>query len=113
MAGSFGFWRKAPCPFASGPEIEENKRALRERISVPGSSLEADFAGAVIPIMLKRLGHDPAQLSSIILTTATDTADFFSFLIGELPARWRTDAGSAIFLSLNLRKPRQISVIKK
>ncbi|HUG99546.1 MAG TPA: magnesium transporter [Gammaproteobacteria bacterium] len=40
----------------------------------------AGFAGALVPIMLTRLGQDPAQSSSIILTTVTDVAGFFSFL---------------------------------
>ncbi len=42
--------------------------------------ISAGFAGAVVPIALKRLGQDPAQSSSIILTTVTDIAGFFSFL---------------------------------
>ncbi|MEX0824324.1 MAG: magnesium transporter [Woeseia sp.] len=40
----------------------------------------AGFAGAVVPIVLTRLGQDPAQSSSIVLTTVTDVAGFFSFL---------------------------------
>jgi magnesium transporter len=40
----------------------------------------AGFAGAVIPMLLTALGQDPAQSSSIILTTVTDVAGFFSFL---------------------------------
>ncbi len=40
----------------------------------------AGFAGAVVPVALKRLGQDPAQSSSIVLTTVTDVAGFFSFL---------------------------------
>jgi len=40
----------------------------------------AGFAGAVVPITLVRLGQDPAQSSSIVLTTVTDIAGFFSFL---------------------------------
>ena len=40
----------------------------------------AGLAGAIVPIVLKRLGQDPAQSSSIILTTVTDVAGFFSFL---------------------------------
>jgi magnesium transporter len=40
----------------------------------------AGFTGAIVPITLKRLGQDPAQSSSIILTTVTDVAGFFSFL---------------------------------
>ncbi len=42
--------------------------------------IAAGFAGAVVPIVLKRLGQDPAQSSSIVLTTITDIAGFFSFL---------------------------------
>jgi magnesium transporter len=40
----------------------------------------AGFAGAVVPMALTRLGQDPAQSSSIVLTTITDIAGFFSFL---------------------------------
>lgn len=40
----------------------------------------AGFAGAVVPMALTRMGQDPAQSSSIILTTVTDVAGFFSFL---------------------------------
>jgi magnesium transporter len=42
--------------------------------------IAAGFAGAVVPIGLTRVGQDPAQSSSIILTTVTDIAGFFSFL---------------------------------
>ncbi|HSN70862.1 MAG TPA: magnesium transporter [Steroidobacteraceae bacterium] len=42
--------------------------------------LAAGLAGAIVPIVLRRLGQDPAQSSSIILTTVTDVAGFFSFL---------------------------------
>ena len=40
----------------------------------------AGLAGSLVPIALVRLGQDPAQSSSIILTTVTDIAGFFSFL---------------------------------
>ncbi len=40
----------------------------------------AGTAGAAIPLLLDRLGQDPAQSSSIVLTTVTDIAGFFSFL---------------------------------
>ncbi len=40
----------------------------------------AGFAGAVVPIVLVRMGQDPAQASSIILTTVTDVVGFFAFL---------------------------------
>lgn len=40
----------------------------------------AGIAGALVPIGLQKLGQDPAQSSSIILTTVTDVAGFMSFL---------------------------------
>lgn len=40
----------------------------------------AALAGAVIPLVLKALGRDPAQSSSIFLTTVTDIVGFASFL---------------------------------
>ncbi|MGR8947187.1 MAG: magnesium transporter [Gammaproteobacteria bacterium] len=40
----------------------------------------AGASGAAIPLLLNRLGQDPAQSSSILLTTVTDVAGFFSFL---------------------------------
>jgi magnesium transporter len=40
----------------------------------------AGIAGALVPIALSRFGMDPAQSSSIVLTTVTDIAGFFSFL---------------------------------
>ena len=54
--------------------------------SVMGLALGVDmilgaFAGASIPLLLKELGRDPAQASSIFLTTITDSMGFF-FLLG-------------------------------
>lgn len=40
----------------------------------------AGFAGAIVPIILVRLRQDPAQASTIILTTVTDVTGFFTFL---------------------------------
>ena len=40
----------------------------------------AGLSGAAIPLVLTRLGQDPAQSASIILTTVTDIVGFFSFL---------------------------------
>ncbi len=40
----------------------------------------AGFAGAVVPVTLVKLKQDPAQSSSIVLTTITDVAGFFAFL---------------------------------
>lgn len=44
------------------------------------SMLAAGIAGALVPLVLTRAGQDPATASSIILTTITDVAGFFSFL---------------------------------
>lgn len=44
------------------------------------SMIAAGFAGALVPILLRRFGQDPASSSSIILTTVTDVVGFFSFL---------------------------------
>lgn len=49
-------------------------------LSMVLAMIAAGFAGAVVPIALRRLGQDPATSSSIILTTVTDIAGFFSFL---------------------------------
>jgi len=49
-------------------------------ISMVLSMVAAGIAGALVPIGLKRVGQDPATSSSIILTTVTDIAGFFSFL---------------------------------
>ena len=40
----------------------------------------AGVAGALVPIVLSAVGQDPAQSSSIVLTTVTDIAGFLSFL---------------------------------
>jgi magnesium transporter len=44
------------------------------------SMAAAGLAGALIPIVLTVSGQDPAQASSIILTTVTDVVGFLSFL---------------------------------
>jgi len=40
----------------------------------------AAFSGAIIPVVLSSMGQDPAQSSSIILTTVTDVVGFLAFL---------------------------------
>ncbi|MEO6596176.1 MAG: magnesium transporter, partial [Planctomycetota bacterium] len=42
--------------------------------------LAAGLAGAAIPILMRALRLDPAQSSSIVLTTVTDVVGFFAFL---------------------------------
>ena len=49
-------------------------------VSMVLSVIIAGLAGAAIPIVLRALGQDPAQSSSIILTTVTDVVAFLSFL---------------------------------
>jgi magnesium transporter len=44
------------------------------------SMIAAGISGALVPIVLIRLGQDPATAASIILTTVTDVAGFFAFL---------------------------------
>jgi magnesium transporter len=53
--------------------------------AVMSTALLADMvlgavAGGSIPLILRRLGRDPAHASSIFLTTVTDSAGFFFFL---------------------------------
>ena len=49
-------------------------------ISMVMSMTIAGLAGALVPIILSAIGQDPAQSSSIVLTTVTDVAGFLSFL---------------------------------
>ena len=49
-------------------------------ISMVLSMVIAGLSGAAIPLALTKLRQDPAQSSSIVLTTVTDVAGFFSFL---------------------------------
>jgi len=44
------------------------------------SMLAAGLAGALVPVLLRRFGQDPALASSLILTTVTDVVGFASFL---------------------------------
>ncbi len=54
--------------------------ALVIGLAMVASMTVAGIAGAFIPIMMSRLGQDPATSSTIVLTTVTDVAGFFSFL---------------------------------
>jgi magnesium transporter len=42
--------------------------------------ITAAFAGALIPLMLRKLGTDPALGGGVVLTTVTDIIGFFAFL---------------------------------
>jgi magnesium transporter len=54
--------------------------ALVIGLSMVASMAIAGLSGAAIPLLLTALRQDPAQSSSIVLTTVTDVAGFFSFL---------------------------------
>lgn len=45
-----------------------------------GSMVIASISGASVPMVLSSLGLDPAQASSVVLTTVTDCGGFLSFL---------------------------------
>ncbi|MEP6510726.1 MAG: magnesium transporter [Dokdonella sp.] len=49
-------------------------------LAMAGSCAVSGFAGAAVPLGLKRLGADPATASSIFLTTATDVVSMGLFL---------------------------------
>ena len=42
--------------------------------------LAATFSGALLPLLLQRLGIDPALAGGVILTTVTDVVGFLAFL---------------------------------
>jgi len=54
--------------------------ALVIGIAMIMSMIIASICGAMVPIVLKAVGQDPATSSSIVLTTFTDCGGFLSFL---------------------------------
>jgi magnesium transporter len=61
-------------------EAEPFLLAFTVLIAMVGSCTIAGFAGALIPLALKRAGADPATASGIFLTTASDIASMGMFL---------------------------------
>lgn len=49
-------------------------------LAMTGNLVIAGFTGAGIPLILKRVGIDPAVASSIIITTFTDVFGFLLLL---------------------------------
>ena len=49
-------------------------------VAMTGSCVVSGMAGAVVPMILRRVGADPATASSIFLTTATDVVSMGTFL---------------------------------
>lgn len=54
--------------------------ALVIAIAMVTAMVMAGISGALVPMVLSRLGQDPATASSIILTTVTDVSGFLVFL---------------------------------
>jgi magnesium transporter len=49
-------------------------------VAILGNLLVAAISGALIPLILKKMGADPALAGSVVLTTVTDVFGFFAFL---------------------------------
>ena len=49
-------------------------------VAMTGNMMVAGTFGFLVPVILKKLGIDPAVSSSIFVTTATDVLGFFIFL---------------------------------
>ena len=49
-------------------------------IAMLGNMLVAGLAGAGVPLLLRRLGMDPAVSSAVFVTTFTDVIGFLLFL---------------------------------
>lgn len=64
--------------------MQKNEKALMLSVVVflamVGSCIISGVSGALVPLILKRLGADPATASSIFLTTATDVVSMGLFL---------------------------------
>ena len=60
--------------------IDNGGMALVIGLSMVINMVAAAFSGAIIPLILKALGRDPAQSAAIFLTTVTDIVGFASFL---------------------------------
>jgi magnesium transporter len=54
--------------------------ALVVLLAMMASCTVSGISGAVVPLVLRRLGADPATASSIFLTTATDVVSMGAFL---------------------------------
>ena len=54
--------------------------ALIVVLAMTGACVSSGIFGALVPLVLRRLGADPATASSIFLTTTTDVASMGLFL---------------------------------
>jgi magnesium transporter len=62
------------------PGVAAGRLALVVVLAMIGSCTVSGMAGAIVPLVLRRAGADPATASSIFLTTATDVASMGMFL---------------------------------
>ncbi len=60
--------------------FDDSQIALVIGAAITINLLAAALTGAVLPLMLERLGIDPALAGGVILTTVTDVVGFLSFL---------------------------------
>ena len=54
--------------------------ALVLALAMVSNLLVAAFAGTLIPLIMHKLGKDPATSATVFITTATDVLGFLSFL---------------------------------
>ena len=64
----------------AGAWFDSAQLALLIAAAMTINLLFAALSGAVLPLVLKRLGIDPALAGSVLLTTVTDVTGFLSFL---------------------------------
>ncbi|TDI52899.1 MAG: magnesium transporter, partial [Acidobacteria bacterium] len=62
-------------------ETEPARLAVVVAIAVMANLVIATVAGAAIPLVLRRLGQDPALASSIFVTLISDVVGFGGFLL--------------------------------
>lgn len=67
--------------FGEQSSITSAEMALILFVSVIVAFVAAGFVGSGIPLLLRRLGQDPALASNIFLTTTTDIVSFGGFLL--------------------------------
>ena len=60
--------------------FHDQKLALTMGLAIIANLFVAAFAGILAPIVLERLGRDPAVSSSVVVTFATDFMGFLALL---------------------------------
>jgi magnesium transporter len=81
MTAGLAMWLYA----GTQPGAHAGSLALVVMLAMMGSCTISGVSGAIVPMILRRIGADPATASSIFLTTATDVASMGMFLS---LARW-------------------------